>query len=403
MDPKHGGRPGERRPAAPGLWIKLRPVSSIRPTEARVDLGAIARNLGRIRAVVGTDCGVYAVIKADGYGHGAVQVARTLEAAGARAFAVSLVEEGLELRRSGIVAGVLVLGAVYGEAHAEALRHDLTPVVGDLETVERFALAARRIRHDIVRIHVKVDTGMSRLGVPAGELEAFLDGVASFPEVEIVGLATHLASADGPEAAPTLEQLRRFEEVRAAVARRGISVRRLHVANSAGLMRFPESRYDAVRPGLALYGHAPVPEVAVPGIEPALEWTTRLVALHEVAAGTGVSYGGTFRARRRSRIATLPLGYADGYPRATSNRAEVLVAGRLAPVVGNVCMDMFMVDVTDIPEAAVGAEVVLVGRRPGPRGAVEITASDLARHAGTLHYEILTGISKRVPRVYVGE
>lgn len=372
-------------------------MSSIRPTEAHVDLGAIARNLGRVRALIGPQVGVYAVVKADGYGHGAVQVARTLEDAGARAFAVSLVEEGLELRRSGLVAGILVLGAVYGEAHAEALRHDLTPVVNDLGTVERFAMAARRIGHASVRIHIKVDTGMSRLGVPAAELGAFLDGCARFPEVEVVGLATHLACADADDEAPTREQLRRFEACRAACARAGLVPRRLHVANSAGLVRFAESRYDAVRPGIALYGLAGGPAAAIAGLEPALEWTTRIVAVHEVPEGTGVSYGATFRTRRRTRLATLPLGYADGYPRALSNVGEVIIGGRRAPVVGNVCMDMFMVDVTDVPSAQIGDEVVLLGRR----GGAEITADDLARWAGTLHYEILTGISKRVPRAYV--
>jgi alanine racemase len=244
-------------------------------------------------------------------------------------------------------------------------------------------------------VHVKVDTGMSRLGVPTSELPSVLARLGRLPSLRLAGLCTHFASADVADEAPTLEALTRFEECLAQVRALGLGGLVNHAANSAAAVRFPQARLDAVRPGLALYGAMPSRHVALQGLESALRLTTRVMAIRDLPAGTTVSYGGLWRAARPSRIATLPIGYADGYPRHVEG-AEVLVRGRRAPVVGAVCMDMLMVDVTDVPAAAVGDVVTLIGAD----GSEAITVDEIARWAGTISYEILCGISKRVPRVY---
>jgi alanine racemase len=337
---------------------------------------------------------IWAVVKGDAYGHGAVAVGRALEGR-CDALAVSLVEEGLELRAAGIAAPIMVLGAFYNLHQAEVLAARLTPVAYDRGDLERFAGAAAR-RGRRADVHVKVDTGMSRLGISTGELPAALAALCERPALRLAGLCTHFASADVADPAPTVEALSRFERCLGLARAEGFGGLVNHAANSAAAIRFPAARLDAIRPGLALYGTMPSREVALPGLKPALRLTTRVMALHEVPAGTAVSYGGLWRAARASRIATLPLGYADGYPRHVTG-AEVLVRGRRAPVVGAVCMDMLMVDVTDVPGAAVGDAVTLIGRD----GDQAIPVDELARWAGTVSYEILCGISKRVPRVYI--
>jgi alanine racemase len=372
--------------------------TSIRPTVAEVDLGAIARNHARLRAIVG-DAAIWAVIKADAYGHGAVPVARRLASA-ADALAVSLVEEGLELRAAGIRAPIVVLGAYFADRHGDVLEEGLLPVVYDPGDLERFAAAAAAARR-IAAVHLKVDTGMSRLGVAPEALPAVLERAAAYPSLKITGLATHLPCADAPDPQPTEQALAAFRRClqMASHAISGVGPAGLcaHAANSAAAVRFPGLRFDAVRPGLALYGVLPAATVSVAGIEPAMKLTTRVMAVREVAAGVSVSYGGVWRAARPSRIATLPVGYADGYPRHVKD-AEVLIRGRRAPIAGAVCMDMMMADVTDVPGADIGDAVTLIGRD----GTQEIAVDDLARWAGTIAYEVLCGISKRVPRIYKG-
>ena len=365
--------------------------TAIRPTRAEVDLAALKDNLRALRThLAGSRALVHAVVKADAYGHGAVPVAAALERAGVDGFCVSLVEEGIELRRA-TRAPVLVLGGYYGNAHRDVVEHRLTPVVFDLGDVEKLARAAGDER---VSIHVKVDTGMARLGVPTVALSGFLSKIKDFTNVELAGLCTHLACADADDEATTRRQLDRFEGALRAVGRPAV----VHAANSAAAVRYPESRYDLVRPGIALLGDAASPVATLPGARPVLRLVTRVIALREIDPSESVSYGALWRATRRSRIATLPLGYADGYPRRMTNTGQVLLRGRRAPVVGAVCMDMFMVDVTDIPGAIVGDEVVLLGEQSGDR----ISAGDWANWAGTVNYEVYCGISKRVPRVYLG-
>ncbi len=315
----------------------------IRPTRAEIDLGAVVDNCIRLKHLVG-DPDIYAVVKADAYGHGAVPVARALvSGAPIAGLAVSLAEEGLELRRGGVRAPVLVMGGVYAGAHRDLVGLDLTPLVSDLGDVEAFADAASSMGTR-ARIHVKLDTGMSRLGVRPAGLAAFLDGVAHHPEVEITGFCTHLASADSDPELTNL-QLDRFEAAIPLVRRHvGEGDLVLHAANSAGTLNFRRAHYDAVRPGLALYC----------GTDPAMRFVTAIAQLHDLEAGDTVSYGALWRAPGRARVATLPVGYADGYPRRLTGSGEVLVRGRRCPVVGAVCMDMTMIDVTALGERGGG-------------------------------------------------
>jgi alanine racemase len=374
---------------------------------AEIDLGALCRNLARVRVIVGAKVAIYGVVKADAYGHGAVAVAGVL-APLVDALAVSLVEEGLELRGAGITCPILVLGAYYGHTHSEVLEECLTPVIYDIGELQRFGSAPRRRRPKRGQavpgcglqprwpVHVKIDTGMNRLGIQPEALPAFLELVARYPHLELTGVCTHFASADLRRASATREQLARFDRCLLTAHARGVDPEVVHAANSAAAVRFPEARYRAIRPGLALYGAMPSVVVARPELEPVLALRTKIMALHEVAAGQGVSYGGLWRPLRKARVATLPIGYADGYPRHIRG-AEVLVRGRRAPVVGAVCMDMLMVDVSRVPGASVGDQVTLIGRDDG--GA--FTVDQIARWADTASYEILCGISKRVPRIYL--
>jgi alanine racemase len=395
------GAPSGLAPDEPHLAVREVDIrTSIRPTVAEVDLGALRRNVARMRAMVGPRVALYGVVKADAYGHGAVAVGR-VRAPLCDGLAVSLVEEGLELREAGIGGPVLVLGAYYDRYQSEVLEEGLTPVVYQAADLQRFAEAPVRRRRPTpsgtkagpLDVHVKINTGMNRLGVAVDELPGLLERAAGLSRVRVAGLCTHLASADMSEEEPTRTQLALFE--RCLASARGQGTYLAHAANSAAAVRFPEARFDAVRPGLALYGAMPSAVVARQELEPVLSLRSRIMALHDVPVGGAVSYGGIWRAGRPSRVATLPLGYADGYPRHVRG-AEVLVRGRRAPVVGAVCMDMLMVDVTDVPGASVSDAVTLVG----VDGGEAISVDDLARWAGTVNYEILCGLSKRVPRHY---
>jgi alanine racemase len=387
--PRGGAPPGATETLAPLTELDIR--TSIRPTLAEIDLGAVQRNFLRVKDAVGSGVAVWGVVKADAYGHGAVPVARSLEPL-CNALAVSLVEEGMELRAAGIRAPIVVLGAYYGAHHADVLAHRLTPVVYELGDLERFAAAASR-RGRRADVHVKIDTGMSRLGFSTAEVPRLLARLGAIAPLRLAGLCTHFASADVSDGAATRDALARFGACLDAARVAGFEGLVNHAANSAAAVRFPEARLDAVRPGLALYGAMPSAHVALAGLEPALRLTTRLMSVHDIAPGVTVSYGGLWRASRPSRIATLPVGYADGYPRHVRD-ARVLVRGARVPVVGAVCMDMLMVDVTDVPAASEGDLATLIGADGGE----VIGVDDLAHWAGTVSYEILCGISKRVPR-----
>jgi alanine racemase len=309
---------------------------------------------------------------------------------------VSLVEEGIELRRGGVEAPILVLGSFYGLSHRDVVAYRLTPVISDEEDLPRFARAAEdfaQVRNQplkAVGVHLKIDSGMSRLGLRPEGLDSFLTRLKATPGVELTGLCTHLASAEAPRAEATERQLTVFEAARQAVLAAGFRPTLTHVSNSAGTLKFVASRFDLVRPGLALYSAHPL----LPGLTPVMTLQSRVVALREVPAGTPVSYGGLYVAERATRIATVPIGYADGYSRRMTGKAQMLVGGRRCPVVGAITMDMCMVEVG--PEARVGDEVVLLGAQ----GRERITAVDVAAWGGTIEWEVFTSISKRVPRIY---
>ena len=362
-------------------------------------MSALADNYRRLRTEIGPRVGVIAVVKADGYGHGAVPVARMLDGLGVRAFGVATVEEGVELLDAGVRNPVLVMGAAFGKEHGEVVARGLVPMVGDPGDVERFADAARERGVTRFSLHVKVDTGMTRLGVTPPLLSELMRQAARHPSIRVDGLATHFASADEPDPAATLEQLACFVDCLDRIRAMGGDPQVIHAANSAATLRFSETRFDLVRPGICLYGASAGSGVQDLGFKPVMSLHTRVNAIRQVPAGTAVGYGGTHVTTRSSVIATLPVGYADGYPRALSNRSEVLVRGRRAPLVGRVCMDLCMVDVTEVDGVAVGDPVVLMGQG-GAGNAPD--ADDLAAWAGTIGYEILCGVTRRVPRVYTG-
>ncbi|MBX3212814.1 MAG: alanine racemase [Labilithrix sp.] len=378
------------------------PADAVRPTRAEVNLAALRHNLRVIARHAGR-AKVWPVLKADGYGHGAPAVARTLERAGAEGFCVALLEEAVELRDAGVGAPVLVMGGYYGGAYEEIVSRGLVPVVYDLSHLEGLARASRQVGRP-VDAHLKIDTGMARLGVRMRDLESFAGELGRFPEVRISGLMTHLACAEAPPGSEgegfTAEQVTRFEEATARLARAGVSPPVRHAANSAAVLR-GEALFDAVRPGVAIFGVSPLGPGGHGELRPAMRVRSEIVDLRTIDAGEPVGYGGLFRATRATRIATLPMGYADGLSRHLSNRGQVLVRGVRAPIVGAVSMDMSMIDVTDVPGVGLHDEVTVLGAPEGSsQGRDALSAESIAAQAGSIAWEVLTSISRRVPRFY---
>lgn len=364
------------------------PPKTWRPTWAEVDLGRLSANFRVLRSAV-SPAKVLFVVKAGAYGHGAREVAGLAESLGADWLGVSSLEEGLALREAGIGLPTLILGSLYPfESLAEAARHRLTPTIASAEAARALAESAERWGFE-TGCHLKLDTGMGRIGMSKAAMLEALDALQGAYRVKADGIYTHLASAETDERG-TREQLAQFEAAVSEAAARGHRFLLRHAANSAAAMRYPSARWDMVRPGLALYG-------LLEPFEPVLSLKTRVIFVKNVPAGARLGYGGTYAASRPSRIATLPIGYADGYPRALSNKGEVLIGGRRCPIAGAISMDMAMADVTDLPSCHVGDEAVLIGAQGDER----VTAGELARFCGTIPYEIVTGLAARVPRVYV--
>lgn len=369
-----------------------------RPTVAEIDLSAIRDNLRALRGVVGPKVQIVGMVKADAYGHGAVAVARTLAAEGVKRFGVALVEEGALLREAGIAGDMLVLGALLPEQAREVAELGFEAALSDLDFARRLDEEARRLGRPVA-VHVKLDTGMGRLGFPVDRaLEAIRD-LAGLRGLRLAGAMTHFPSADEPDGADfTRAQIAAFLKIREAAAAAGIRIPLWHAANSAGILLHPESHFDAVRPGLALYGGFPaalLPPTAK--LRQAMTLKTRIVLVRDFPAGAALGYGRTFRTARASRIAALPIGYADGFSRANSNKGQALVRGRRAPLVGRVSMDTVLMDVTGVPDAELGDEVVLYGRQ----GAAEISIVAAAESLGTIPYELMTALTARVPRTYL--
>jgi len=365
--------------------------ASLRATRAEVLLDAIGHNLSVVRSAA-RGRKVLAVVKADAYGHGVVPVAKRLQAEGVDGFGVALAEEGIELREAGVDRAILVLNGISGGAHGEIVAAGLTPVLYEISEASAFdAVSSGRP----IDVHLKVDTGMGRLGVPLAELDTFLRDLRRFPSIRIAGLMTHLSTADAdPEY--VAEQLAGFARAHGLVRRFGHEPAVLHAANSAALFRHPETHFDWVRPGLALYGYPGSDTIDAP-LRPAMRWRTEVLRLRTLQPGESAGYGRSFQATSKTLLATIPVGYGDGLLRSASNRGHVLIRGARCPIVGNIAMDLTTVDVSDVPDVAIGDEALLLGEQNG----TVLDARDLAAAAQTIPYEVLTNVSRRVPRVYL--
>ncbi len=370
----------------------------MRPTYAEIDLAAIRHNIGQIRAAVGPAVKLIAVVKANAYGHGAVKVSRAALEAGADCLAVAIPEEGAELRGAGLAVPIFILGLTPPEQARLVVDYHLTAAVATMDCIKALSHAARDAGRRC-RVMLKTDTGMGRIGVAPVEIEEYRQYIQASPGVELVGIFTHLASADAADKAYAEKQLAVF---RAAVDRLAAktSLTYISAANSAATVDLPQGFFNTVRPGIIIYGLPPSHEMHGSfDLRPAMQFKTRIAYIKEVNAGTSVSYGCTFTTERPTFLATLPVGYADGYSRHLSNKATVLIGGKRCPVVGRVCMDQTVVDLGPESDAAIGDEVVLVGRQ----GKEEITLTELADLAGTINYELACAVSPRVPRIYINE
>jgi alanine racemase len=371
-------------------------ISTLLPTYATINLAALAHNLSCITRYLPPGCEVMAVVKANAYGHGAVETTRALARQGTERFAVASLDEGVALRQAGISASIVVLGGLFQEQVSELVAHRLTPVVSDGRIIPALAKAVQAHQAPYP-IHLKIETGMGRLGFSPEELLILLDSPLLKNPLQVEGLMTHLADADGKDSVFTDRQLDTFRTVVEQVRHRGVALPLVHTANSAAIVRFPGAHYSLVRPGIMLYGYHTLPvSVSAPDLKPVLSLHTTIVQLRTIPQGGTVSYNGTFVATRPTRIAVLPIGYADGYSRQLSHRGSVLIRGRRASIVGLVCMDMTMVDVTDIAEVQVGETATLIGQQ----GREAIWADEVAGWIDTIPYEILCGIGSRVPRLY---
>ncbi len=372
----------------------------MRPTRALINLSNLSHNIGQLKALATPETVYMAVVKADAYGHGLLPVARHCLISGAGYLGVALPEEGALLREAGIAAPILVFGAIDHSQAETVVQFNLTQSVSSLETLTLLKDAALHT-NKIVPIHIKLDTGMGRIGLRGEkDLISFLEALKGCPNILPEGVFTHFACADHGDLTYTQKQLLSFQNLLAILKAHNVHPRYRHTSNSAGILHFKASHYDMIRGGISMYGYDPagLPQGPTESLRPVLSLTTRIVHLKTIEAGESVSYGRTYTAAIPTKVATLPIGYADGYPRLLSNQGWTLIGGQKAPILGRVCMDQIMVDVTTIPDASVGDEAVLLGSQ----GNASITADDIANICGTISYEILTGIRSRVPREYTG-
>ena len=365
---------------------------------AAIDLDAVCHNISEIKKLVGPDTKIMPVIKADGYGHGAVPVAKALNKIGVDGFAVAIIEEGIALRKQGITKPILILGYTSEYQYASLIQHEIEQTVFSYEMAEAISKFAVTMKKE-ARIHIKVDTGMNRIGFkPTEESVGQVQRIQKLPNIKIQGIFTHFACADEEDKTSARYQKELFDQFVSKIEEKGIEIPVKHVSNSAAIMDLRECRMDMVRSGIITYGLYPSEEVDKSAIDlkPALSLISHVIHVKEVGPGEGVSYGSTFVTDRKTRIATIPVGYADGYPRALSSRGRVIIRGQYAPIIGRICMDQFMVDVTDIEGVSVMDRVSLVGTE----GDINISVEEAADLAGSFNYEFVCGIGKRVPRVY---
>jgi alanine racemase len=389
---------------APSSPIEVKGAEPMELTWAEVDLDAIAHNIRAIKAYVGPAVQVIAAVKANAYGHGAVPVARTVLQNGATRLAVYRMTEGVELRRAGLTAPILILGYTLPSEAEAIVRWNLTPTVNEHVQAEALAAAATRHRKRLP-VHVKVDSGLGRFGLLPEEVVPFCQALVARPGLELEGFYTHFAVADEADEssqAYTRHQLDTYLAVLAALAAHGITAPLRHTAHSAALLEFPASHLDAVRPGIALYGLSPFANGSSPiALQPAMTLKSQVIRLRTLPTGASIGYGRTFTTQRPTKAALVPVGYGDGYPRLLSNRGRVLIHGRRAPILGRVSMDQIVVDVSAIPGVEQHDLVVLFGRQTGPWGQAVLSVDEVAAWAKTINYEVVTGLLPRVPRVYL--
>lgn len=364
---------------------------------ADVNLDAIYHNIEETRKVVKPDTKIMAIIKADGYGHGAIPIAKILEPI-IDAYGIAIIEEGIELRECGITKPLLILGVTPLPLYSKLIEYDIMPTIFSYESAEILSEEAKK-QNKKAKIHIAVDTGMSRIGFQINqESVEIIKRINQLEWVEIDGCFTHFATADESDKSFTLEQLKRFQNFVAQLEQEGIQIPTKHVSNSAGIIEFPDAQFDMVRSGISTYGLYPSEEVnkAVLPLQPAMEIKSYITYVKTLEAGVGISYGQTFVTKEKIKVATIPVGYADGYPRALSNQGYVLIHGQKAAILGRICMDQFMVDVTNIPGVCEGDIVTLVGIDKD----ASITVEELAAMSHSFNYEFVCDIGKRVPRVY---
>ena len=364
-----------------------------RPTRAVIDLKAISHNIAEIRKKIGSRRDLMAVVKADGYGHGAVEVSLAALSSGATCLGVALPEEGLQLRDAGVDVPVLVLGLIQPKEAYKTIDSGLEQAVSTMELADALDQEARKASTHI-KMHIKVDTGMGRIGVSPQDALELVRTISRFKNLDLTGIFSHFPSADETDKTFTKRQIEIFNDLVQGIEDAGFRIPKRHMANSAAILDLPESYLDLVRPGIMIYGLYPSMEVSRSiKLKPAMTLKTDVIYVKSVPAGTPISYGRTFCVDRKAVVATLPVGYADGYYRLLSNQGSVLIRGRRVPLIGRVCMDMCMIDVTGIKDVRPGEEVVLFGENP--------PVDEIARKIGTINYEVVCAVGKRVPRIYV--
>ncbi|MFZ3171176.1 MAG: alanine racemase [Carboxydocellales bacterium] len=370
-----------------------------RPVWAEIDLSALAHNVREIKSISSPRAKVMAIVKANGYGHGALEVAGVALANGADRLGIAILSEGVALRKAGFGVPILILGYTPPELAVDVVKYNLAQTVFSYELAEALSWAAVQLRKT-AKVHIKVDTGMGRIGLVNGDKDTVNEilRIAKLPNLEIEGLYTHFAISDRQDKTYTWEQFNQFQELSLELEKKGLVIPLKHVANSAAIIELPQTHLDLVRPGIILYGLYPSEEVDKQAIDlkPAMSLKARVAMVKTVKPGTNISYGCTYTTSKKELIASLPLGYADGYSRLLSNQAEVLVKGQRAPVVGRICMDQCMIKVTHIPDVQAGDEVVLFGEQAG----VKLPVEELAAIIGTINYELVCMMSARVPRLY---
>ena len=366
---------------------------------AEIDISAIKHNIDLMYSKLSDDMKLYMVIKADGYGHGALPIAEAFEEdERVEGFAVATVSEGIELREGGIKKDILILGVTFPDSHKEVVDHNIIPTIADVQNAESYNRIGQNMGKSI-RVHIKIDSGMGRIGFRPDE-----DGLADIRKIcdmewlSVDGIFTHFARADETDKTATKTQYDRFIRVIRELEKAGCYIPNKHAANSAAILSFPTEELNIARAGIVIYGLLPSEEVGGDeDLRPALSLYSHIVFIKEVSAGTPISYGGTYVADSDRLVATIPVGYADGYPRSLSNKGEVLIRGQRAKVLGRVCMDQMMVDVTDIPGVTFGDRVVIIGQDGNER----ITAEELGELSGRFNYELVCDLNKRIPRIYV--